>query len=387
MTSAPASVLSVAFHVTHQCNLRCTYCYTGEKVQHAMSRTVADAGIDLSLREADCSTATHLDITFIGGEPLLEKDLVLHIADRFRAESAGRQLSFRLSTNGTLLNESLLEALLQRQIFVSLSLDGPPDVMDAQRPNAGGAGVSNRLDQVIPTLLRHNPLTNVTCVVTPEFADRVADSVAWIQDRGFRFITVTLDYSAPWTEADMRRLEKSYRRLAAWYRKKMEREDRFYLSCFDERIRTRTLPPLLPAERCGIARRQFSIAPDGELYPCVQFVTTEKIPEFMIGHVRHGLDQACASHLHACSETPKAECSGCALQERCSTWCACINFASTGSITAASPVACHHEQILMPIVDELANRLWKAGNHWFLHKHYNPAYSLFSQLEISLGEV
>ncbi len=383
----PQSVLSVAFHLTHQCNLRCAYCYTGAKVQAPMSRDVADAGIDLTLREARSTAVSHLDITFIGGEPLLEKDLLLHIADRFQREAAGLELSFRLSTNGTLLTEALLRTLLDRRIYVSLSLDGPPEIMDAQRPDAGGRGISGRLEKLIPTLLRHNPLTNVTCVVTPAYADRVAGSVQWIHEKGFRFITVTLDYSAPWTEADMRRLEKSYRRLSAWYWEKMQDEARFYLSCFDERIRTRTLAPLQPAERCGIARRQFSIAPDGELYPCVQFVTTEKVPAFLIGHVGAGLDRDCAGHLHACSEAPKPECAGCALHDRCSTWCACINFASTGSITAASPVACHHEQILMPIVDDLANRLWKSGNRWFLHKHYNPAYSLFSQLEISLGEI
>lgn len=351
-----------------------------------MSLDTANAGIDLTLKEAQRTNVTHLDIVFIGGEPLLEKELLFHIAARFRNEARDLELSFRLSTNGTLLSEPLLKKLLDYGIFISLSLDGPPEIMDSQRPDAGGHGISGRLEKLIPILLRHNPLSSVTCVVTPRFAGKVLDSVAWIFGKGFRFITVTLDYSAAWTSDDMKTLSKSYKQLASWYKERMKTESRFYLSCFDERIRSHTLPPLQASERCGIGRRQFSIAPDGELYPCVQFVTTEKVPEFMIGHVREGLNRGCAAHLHACSETPKPECSGCSLQERCSTWCACINFASTGTITQASPVACHQEQLLMPIVDELAGKLWRDGNRWFLHKHYNPAYSLFSQLEISLGE-
>ena len=47
------------------------------------------------------------------------------------------------------------------------------------------------------------------------------------------------------------------------------------LRFFDERIRTRTFKPLSAHERCHIGDRQFSIAPDGALYPCIQFVTTE----------------------------------------------------------------------------------------------------------------
>jgi uncharacterized protein len=179
-------------------------------------------------------------------------------------------------------------------------------------------------------------------------------------------------------------LEKSYQKLAAWYLRKMEQEARFYLSCFDERIRTRTLPPLLDAERCGIGKRQFSIAPDGGLYPCVQFVTTESVPEFLIGHVSTGLDERCKTHVCSCAEAPKPECSGCTLQDRCSTWCACINFASTGSVTQASPVACRHEQILMPVVDAVAEKLWKNGSRWFVHKHYNQMYPMVSQLELAL---
>jgi uncharacterized protein len=128
--------------------------------------------------------------------------------------------------------------------------------------------------------------------------------------------------------------------------------------------------------------RQFSIAPDGALYPCIQFVTTETLPEFMIGHILHGgIDNNCRQHLHSCSEKTKPECNGCALQGRCASWCSCINFASTGSITSASPVVCYHERTLIPLVDEMANRLWKKRNQMFLHKNYNPSYPLIDFLE------
>jgi len=378
-----SKVLAATFHLTHQCNLRCTYCYTGEKLNIPMSRAIADAGVDFVLQEAQNSGAPYIDICFFGGEPLIEKDLLLHIADRFRHEKPEDcSVSFKLSTNGTLLSSSLLHELMRRQIYVSLSVDGPPDLHDQQRPNAAGQGSSASVQKAIPVLLKANPCANVTCVLTPVSASRADETIGWLYKQGFRYFNLTLDYSAPWTMEDMRVLEKSYLRLADWYEKRMNEGKRFYLSCFEERVRSHTQAPLVSDERCSLAYRQFSIAPDGALYPCVQFVTTEGVPEFMIGHLLHGgFDESCRRHVHNCSEAPKAECSGCSLQGRCASWCACINYASTGTVTAASPVVCHHEQMLMPIVDALANRLWKKRNNMFIHKHYNPAYPMIDYLE------
>lgn len=348
-----------------------------------MSRKTADAGIDFVLALARQHGIPRLDITFFGGEPLLEKALLLHIADRFIAEKGDLTVDFKTSTNATLITAEVLQALDKRNIFISISIDGHPDIQNAQRPLAGGQGSARLVQKAIPLLLKNNPCTNVTCVITPATAGEVRESVDWIFQQGFRFITTTLDYSADWTMEDMKLLTRSYEQLAKWYEQKMMKQERFYLSCFDERIRTRTFEPIATHERCHLGYRQFSIAPDGELYPCIQFVTTEKIPEFMIGHVNDGFNEACRNYITSASEKEKPECSGCQLKSRCSSWCACINYMSTGSIEKASPVVCQHERLLMPIADKVANRLWKKRSQLFVHKHYNPLYPVISHLEIN----
>lgn len=348
-----------------------------------MSKETADKGISFVLTEAKKHNIPRLDITFFGGEPLLEKELLFHIADKLITESGDIEVHFKMSTNGTLLTGELMKALTQRRVFVSISIDGRPDLHNQQRPNAGSGDTYVKVEKASKILLKYNPCTNVTCVITPFAADQVTESVDWIFNQGFRFITTTLDYSAPWTMEEMKKLEASYKQLAKWYEQKMKVEERFYLSAFDERIRTRTLEPLATNERCHLGYRQFSIAPDGELYPCIQFVTTEKIPEFMIGHVNEGFNESCRNYISSASEAVKPECSGCKLQERCSSWCACINFMSTGTIKKASPIVCHHERLLMPIVDEVANRLWKKRSRMFVHKHYNPDHPVISHLELN----
>lgn len=380
----PSPILAATFHLTHHCNLRCTYCYTGEKRPIAMSRDTVDASIDFILREHKRRGSERLDITFFGGEPLLEKDHIFYIVNRLNEACDGQSINYRLSTNASLLTQELMVQLMTARIFVSLSMDGPPHVHDLHRPQAGGQSSSQQAIRGARILLKHNPCASVTCVISPNTAEHLVNSVDFLYELGFRYLLTTLDFSADWTVADFKKLKKAYQGLATWYETKMKAQERFYLSYFDERIRTRTHKPIHAHERCNIGGRQFSIAPDGALYPCIQFVTTEGLPEYMIGHVKHGFDEACQTHINRASEHPKTECQGCALESRCSKWCSCINFMSTGSIEKASPVVCYNERILMEIVDRTADRLWRKRNPMFLHKHYNPDYPIIAHYEISL---
>jgi len=348
-----------------------------------MSHNTIDQSISFLDNELQRLDISELSITFFGGEPLIEKDKIFYIIDAFE-QRADLTVSYRMSTNGTMLTADLMQRLYSKGVFISLSIDGHPDVHDAHRVDAGGKPTSHKVEQASKIMLQYNPATNVTCVISPDTASQLCESVDYIYNLGFRYITTTLDYSADWGLEHFAMLKKSYQKLAKWYLQKMDRNERFYLSFFDERIRSRTHKPISAHERCLIGVKQFSIAPNGELYPCIQFVKTHSLPEFMIGHVTEGFDEACKTHLHQQSEKEKPECAGCKLESRCSKWCSCINFMSTGRIDKASPIVCYNEKILIEIVDRTADKLWKKRNNHFIHKHYNEDYQVISHFEITL---
>ena len=221
----------------------------------------------------------------------------------------------------------------------------------------------------------------MNCVVTPDSASSLDRSVPWLYESGFRYISTAVDYSGAWTRASFRELERAYERLGVWYTTRTLRGDKLYLSCFDERIRTRTRGPLDRSERCSIGVRQFSIAPSGRLYPCVQFVREDMDDEFVIGTIEAGFDEDRRRAIHGCSEGERPECGGCALSDRCSSWCACVNWQSTGRLDRASPMVCEHDRMLTPIADHVANALWKRRSSLFIHKHYNPAFPVLDFFE------
>jgi uncharacterized protein len=346
-----------------------------------MTDMVGNRAVDFCLAETRQAGADHLELIFFGGEPLMKLDLLCQLVDRAHQAAEGLRVTSKLSTNGVLLSERAIERLAQRGVYVSLSLDGDPELQAAQRPDVNGRDISAQLDQAITRLLSWNPAASVNCVVTPESAGKLCESVKWINGRGFAYIQTALDYSADWTRADLETLRQSYLALADWYYAQTTAGKKFFLSCFDQRIQSWARGPLDKSERCHIGRRQFSIAPSGRLFPCMQFVREDQDDRFVIGNVFDGFDDPKRDEITGCSEQDKPECGGCALTSRCSSWCACINWQSTGKLNQASPLVCEHERILMPIADKVANRLWRRRDSMFLHKQYNPAFPVLSFAE------
>ena len=131
-------------------------------------------------------------------------------------------------------------------------------------------------------------------------------------------------------------------------------------------------------ERCELGKNQISIAPDGSMYPCIEFIGDA---QYKIGDVWNGLNSGFQKNLISQNKNEKAECEACAIRRRCNHYCACQNKRSTGSYYEVSPALCRHEQILLPIADKLAQRLYKKRSGMFNQKHYNEFYPILSIVE------
>ncbi len=126
--SAPLSVL---WDITYRCNMRCRHCL----IEDEFSAT------EMSLDEVErvmreLRRMKVFNITFSGGEPLLRGDLldILGIASKLN-------FGIRLSTNGLLLSDNLLEKMGSLDVYcIQISLDGVGESHDTLR-NFKGAYV------------------------------------------------------------------------------------------------------------------------------------------------------------------------------------------------------------------------------------------------------
>ncbi len=129
--------------LTHDCNLACSYCYAGHKRAVVMTRETAAAALDLAFRELRTGK---LQLSFFGGEPLLEWDTLAWATDRARgmAADAGVDLQLTVTTNATLLTDERVAWLTDREFALGISIDGDRESHDRTRPARGGSGLIMR---------------------------------------------------------------------------------------------------------------------------------------------------------------------------------------------------------------------------------------------------
>jgi His-Xaa-Ser system radical SAM maturase HxsB len=126
--------------MTLRCNHKCLYCQSSATSAAGaatdMGRAVARKSVDFALQ----STRPGITIEFQGGEPLLNwdtlKDTVLYA--RRRGREAGKEVALALVSNFSLMTEEKAKFLLENEVSICTSLDGPADLHNKNRVFAGG---------------------------------------------------------------------------------------------------------------------------------------------------------------------------------------------------------------------------------------------------------
>ncbi|WP_310552033.1 Cys-rich peptide radical SAM maturase CcpM [Paenibacillus glufosinatiresistens] len=152
----------IILQVTQNCNFRCNYCvYSGSYVNRTHSNKRMDlatalSGIDFLI--AHSKDSKEIDIGFYGGEPLLEIDLITKCMDYAIEAAEGKSVTFSLTTNGSLLNETNVQRLLGYKLRITVSLDGPQEIHDKNRTFASnGCGTFNTVYRNIQRIVDKYP--------------------------------------------------------------------------------------------------------------------------------------------------------------------------------------------------------------------------------------
>lgn len=353
--------MNFTLHLTADCNLACRYCYETHSKRH-MSEETAKKAVDLAFA---CGHEKN-GFSLFGGEPMLERPLIESIC-RYaaqRAKAAGKIVRFKMTTNGTLLDEPFLRFANAYGLEIALSHDGL--LQDAQRVTRDGKPTAERLEPVIDLLLRYQPNAVAMQTVMPSTVDRMAESVEWLYRRGFSRINTAIDgrVNAGWDDDSMAVLKTQYMRIADLSEAHFDEERPLYYLNFLTKIAAYLNDR--PCMECKLGMRQPSVAPDGAIYPCNQFLDN---PDFRMGDTDSGIDREKQRAIYLASLDPEPDCEGCGIADRCRHHCACLNYSLTGSMHKVAPVQCEHERILIPIADALAERLFARKSARFLQNY------------------
>src|SRR3989442_3820676 len=121
--SGPLERFGLTLMVNDACNLRCTSCYTGRKFSAPMAREIGMRAIERAFRTL--TKHARLDLSFFGGEPLLESARILDwiaYAQAY-AHSSEKRVRFNLTTNGTITHRDAWQIMMAEEVDVAVSFD------------------------------------------------------------------------------------------------------------------------------------------------------------------------------------------------------------------------------------------------------------------------
>jgi len=372
--------MHITLHITSGCNMLCDYCYSSPKERQDMTFDTIKKSIHLSTTLNPVNTG----IVFFGGEPLLRKDLIFDTITLCRQyeREYGYSYHFKVTTNGLLMDEDFLKYANEERLQVALSIDGIDKAHDRFRKCTNGKGTFKIIEDKINLLLHYRPYAYALMTICPETLEYYYESVNYLFNKGFRYIIASLNYAGNWTHNHLQRLKKEYKKLSKLYIERTMAGEKFYFSPFEKKLATHIQGKDTLCQQCHFGVKQISIAWDGTIYPCVQFVKNDGTTrEFSIGEVSEGIDREKQQQLYAQSRKTATLCDTCALNDRCEHRCSCLNWQTTGSIDGISPILCESEKILVPIADRLGEYLYKKKAPLFIQKHYNAVYPLISYME------
>ncbi|MDO5472470.1 MAG: radical SAM protein [Akkermansia sp.] len=367
-------VLTCTLCLTHDCTLRCRYCYAGRKYSHAMSRETARKAIDICMGEAR-RLGWGADISFFGGEPLLEWELLQWCCDYVTEHAAGMVVPprFGITTNGTLLTPERLEWMAERDFLIGLSLDGSPAMHDINRCRADGSGSHDDVARALELFEQHPTIrSKVICVVSPNNVHLLSQGVQWLAAHYSGEIGLNLDFWSEWTDEQFEVLSAQCRLVAEQVLQSYREGKPVKLCNFESKILAHVQSNDCEEScmKCRIGEREIAVSVDGNFFPCSRLIGEGDNPELNFGNVNEGIHRARQHRIIAERGNATPACKLCALRSRCMNSCGCTNYASSGHINQVSPFLCCSEKLFISLADELAETLYAEGNPAFLRRFY-----------------
>ena len=336
---------SLCLNVSHDCNLRCRYCFAGTGhfggSRSLMELETGRAAIDLLLKE---SKRHFCELDFFGGEPLLNFNVVKELVSygKEKAKLYQKEIRFTLTTNATLLDDEMISFLNREGMQVVLSLDGRKTVHDAKRPVPGGGG---SYEETVSRIQRFAASGHSDYYVRGTFTSDNLDfskDVLHLLELGLNDISlepVVTEHGKSYVlkEEHLPKLEAEYERLAQIYLEHWSKGKPFNFFHFNVSLDG---GPCLPKRltNCGAGYQYLAVAPNGKLYPCHQFVEQE---EYLLGNVWEGINRSDISdRFRRNTVQHKQKCASCWARYHCSGGCQANSHLLHGKIEAADALSC-----------------------------------------------
>lgn len=291
---------NITLSLTQECNLRCTYCYmTHKNNEHRMSFDMAKKIVDYILENRGIFDSPAVIWEFIGGEPLLEIDLVDQISEYIKLRMYmlnhpwKDNYVFFMCSNGLLYSTPKVQEYIKKNrahISIGISIDGNKEKHDLSRIKLDGSGSYDDVMKNVPLWLKQFPGSMTKATFAHNDLPYLKDSIISLWNNGIKTVAANVVFEDVWEKDDPIIFEDQLKQLADYI---IENEiwDDMSVRFFSPQNGFALDRVAMDRPYCG-SGRMLAVDDSGNFYPCIRFLDfcQNNNKSRTIGNVYDGLD-------------------------------------------------------------------------------------------------
>ncbi len=297
-------IQNMYFLITSNCNLRCKYCFVEDDNRNLkfenMTLETAQKGIDVFAKLTQ--EAEPITITFYGGEPLMNKEVLYATMKYIRKLEKDKVFSspvqMTLITNGLLIDDETIKVLKETDCNVSVSIDGPQIYHDACRIDIAGKGSFERVLNSFNKLKSAGLDVGVSCTLNKFNIEHIEEITDFIIEKlaprgmGFNILLPTINACNPVEIPDH---AFASRQLIIAF-EKLRRH-----GIYEDRVMRRVRPfseKGFHVKDCMGVGGQIVISPSGLIGPCQAFLGVDEFFPYSVDQMHLKLEELNSDYLY-----------------------------------------------------------------------------------------
>lgn len=327
--------------MTTDCNFRCKYCYEDYKNHYHLTEKKLIESINFIMNYGDRGKIT---LEFLGGEPLLKKELIYQAVEYINANFSDRKVKYYITTNCSLLDNEFIEFMRKNEFTVRLSFDGNKETHNLNRIDKSGFSCYENILKNVLNVKKSGLHYSVRMTITQNTIPYMFENIRFIHSQGLNNICMIMDVYLDLTDNLYKIFEEQVEMIVEYYIKSFDEGNKIILDQIDGKLLNFLCDFGNCFAMCNAGIDNFKIMPDGNIFPC-SFLTNDQ--QFSIGNIYEGVRGEKARELSlSYFDKYNRKCVGCHIRDFCHGMkCGYMNFIRTGKINVPTETECLCEKV------------------------------------------
>lgn len=340
-------------YLTTCCNFRCSYCYEDYKNHITITESKLKKTLDFIF---NYDKNERVSIGFMGGEPLLKKELVHKAVEYISENYPDRILKYHMTTNCSLIDDELIELMKNNSFSLRLSFDGTKEAHDINRISIDGQSCYDTILKNIFKVRDSGIPYSIRMTITGNTIPLLYDNVVFLHKNHLDKICLILDVNLLFTEELLKEFKIQMIKIQKYYLDEHDKGRYFSIDQFNGKFLSMLCDFGNCFSMCSAGVASYKYMPNGDIYPC-GFVTHDE--NFKIGNIETTINTNAAKKLaYSLFNKESKKCTDCKMKDFCHGMkCGYMNYIRTGSINEPSDLTCQYEHIFYPLVVEIIEHI------------------------------